>query len=196
MPRPGHPVDDDLPVPRRRLGGLRQGLHQVHPREGALRRPQRHARPRVRRHHCAHPRASGVRGLGSELPTSPTRHRLPEGAARTGRFLVRPLGGQLHLRHLASAPGHAGHELEHERAVVETRRRLAAQRPTARRRLGRTLQHLRRSHLQGHRARHRFPDRLGYHGPLRHGRPHRPRHSPRGRLAHPQPQRGWFVDRG
>ncbi len=56
-------LDDDVPVQGRRLGGVRQGLHQEHSREGALRRPQRHARSRMRRHHRAHSGTARLRRL-------------------------------------------------------------------------------------------------------------------------------------
>ncbi len=50
-------------------------------------------------------------------------------------------------------------------------RRLAGKRPARGRRLGRTLQYLRRPGLQGARTEHGVADRLGGHGPVRVRRP-------------------------
>ena len=98
------------------------------------------------------------------------------------RRLVRTLGRQLHLRHLAGAARDGLHRRGHVRATRAPRRSLAARPPEPRRRLGRE-----------HRQLHRFqpgrrgpvdaqPDRLGCDGSGRGGRgaQHRrpQRHSP------------------
>jgi squalene-hopene/tetraprenyl-beta-curcumene cyclase len=74
-------VDADLPVQGRRLGGVRQGLHQKHPGEGALCRPQRHARPRVRRHHGAHFGIARLRKMEPRKSTGQGRAAIPPQAA-------------------------------------------------------------------------------------------------------------------
>ncbi len=57
--------------------------------------------------------------------------------------------------------------LEHERGLAPARPRVAGKRPARRRRLGRTLQHLRRSGFQRAGAEHRVANRVGRHGPVR-----------------------------
>ena len=58
--------------PRRRLGGLRRRHRQPGPDEGPVRRPQRDARPELRRHHRPRPRAARARSA-----TGPTIRRSP-----------------------------------------------------------------------------------------------------------------------
>ena len=58
--------------PRRRLGGLRRRHQQPDPHQGPVRRPQRDARPELRRHHRADPRDPR-----DARATAPTTRRSP-----------------------------------------------------------------------------------------------------------------------
>ena len=109
----------------------------------------------------------GYEELGPESPPDCGRARLRPPPAGGGRLVVWPLGRELHLRHLAGAARNAGAEPEHEGRLASARPRLAGKRPARRRRLGRTLQHLRRSGFQRPGAEHRVANRLGRHGPVR-----------------------------
>ena len=87
--------------------------------------------------------------------------------------------------------------LEHERAVAAPARpRLARKRPARRRRLGRTLQHLRRPGFQGPRPEHRVANRVGRHGPVRVRRPGKSRAETRHRVSLPHAKSRRLVDGG
>ena len=92
-------VDDDLPMQGRRLGGVRQGLHQEHPGESPVRRPQRDARPRMRRHHRAHSRIARLRRLeprpsaGARTRCSYIREQQEEDGSWYGRWGVNYIYG-------------------------------------------------------------------------------------------------------
>ncbi len=98
-----HRLDLRHAVPGRGLGLLRPRQHQdglpVHP----LRRPQRHARPAHRGRHRAGAGNAGQRRLRQGRAVRPQGHRLYPQAPGGGWLLVRPLGRELHLRHLAGA---------------------------------------------------------------------------------------------
>ena len=59
--------------------------------------------------------------------------------AGRGRFVVRPLGRELHLRHLAGAARPARHRRRHDAGLDSARTRLARELSERRRRLGRNL---------------------------------------------------------
>jgi squalene-hopene/tetraprenyl-beta-curcumene cyclase len=80
----------------------RQQLEDSQP--GPLRGSQRHARPDLRRHHRPRPRSSDPSGREQRPLLHRPRRRVLEAHSGARRKLVRPLGGQLHLRHLLRAP--------------------------------------------------------------------------------------------
>ena len=95
-------LDAHLSMPRRRLGLLRQGLHQEHPGEGArlpITTP------------CSTPNAPTSRRASSNCSATRTSARSTRRSAKALEFIrphqeedgsvVRPLGRQLYLRHLA-----------------------------------------------------------------------------------------------
>ncbi len=109
----------------------------------------------------------GYEGWSVEPSSGRGRARITSGAAGRGRLVVWPLGRELHLRHLAGIARDAGAESGHERGLASARPRVARKRPARRRRLGRTLQHLRRSGFQRPGTEHRVANRVGRHGLVR-----------------------------
>ena len=114
--------------------------------EGAVRRPQRHARPELPGHHG--PRAGSAGPL--RLPRRPAAGAIGpwrSSCAHAGgeRLLVRPLGRELRLRHLAGA-GRAARQSASTCTTPMVRRAvaLAEGRAERGRRLGRKLPQLRR----------------------------------------------------
>ena len=71
--------------PRRRLGGLRRRHRQPGADQGPVRRPQRDARPELRRHHGPGARAAGHSGLSRRPSGGRARPRLPLAAPRSPR---------------------------------------------------------------------------------------------------------------
>ena len=61
----------------------------------------------------------GYEGWSTSHPQIAEALRLYQGAAGNRRFLVRPLGRELHLRHLAGVARHAGAEAQHARAWLQ-----------------------------------------------------------------------------
>ena len=114
---------------RRRLGGVRPRHQPRSADAGPVRRPQRHARPELSRHH--RPRAGSARPLRLSPSTIRRCERaiafIREDAGRA-RLLDRPLGRQLPLRHLAGAAWAAQHRLRHAGSDGAPRGRLAASR--------------------------------------------------------------------
>ena len=111
---------------RRRLGQLRSRQRQAVADRGALRRPQRHDRSQHRRHHRA--------GAGIAEPLPRIHAGASGGAARAGfsapgsdlrRRLVRALGRELHLRHVAGAARRGVHRRRPRGALRPARRALA-----------------------------------------------------------------------
>ncbi len=90
-------------IKRRRLGGVRAGEHASPPQPHPVRRSRRAARSTDGRRHCA------LRLLPGADRDAPRRSgagpcpRLPAARPVRGRELVRPLGHQLHLRHVVGA---------------------------------------------------------------------------------------------
>ena len=139
--------------------------------------------------------ADGRRGRPLRLDAGPARRsagdqradaarpRLPAGRAASRRQLVRPLGRQLHLRHLVHADGLQRGQLRSRPCRGASGRRLAHGDPERRRRLGRGRQWLcaRLQRIRGG-AEHRVADGLGTARPDggRRGRQSRgpPRHRP------------------
>ena len=111
-----------------------------------------------------------------------------------GRFVVWPLGRELHLRHLAGVARAARAESRHESALAAQGAGLAGKRPARGRRLGRTLQHLRRPGLQRPGPEHRVANRLGRHGLVRVRRSGPPEPPARHRIPHPHPKPRRFMD--
>ena len=130
--------------PRRRLGGLRRRHRQRGPDQGPVRRPQRDARPELRRHHGAGPRDPGDARLPRRPPGGRAGARLPLADPGAAGLLVRPLGGQLHLRDLAGPAGPQGARLPDGPPRAPEGGRLARVGPAGRRRLGRVVPELRR----------------------------------------------------
>ena len=118
--------------PRRRLGGLRSQQRPRVPLPRPLRRSQRHDRPE-------HARPGRPR-VGGPGPIGPPRGRSGGGPGRglrsphaeRRRKLVRPLGRQLHLRHLAGAGRTGGRRRAGRRPGHRGRGQLAAGPPAGR----------------------------------------------------------------
>ena len=105
---PGQGMDRRHAVTRRgavrwRLGGVRAGKHSFAPEPHPLRRSRRAARPAHRRRHRPLRLLPCPARHGRGRPGDGARFGLPAPRAGTGRQLVRPLGHQLHLRHLVGA---------------------------------------------------------------------------------------------
>src|SRR5207245_9445279 len=81
--------------------------------------------------------------------------------------VVRTLGSELHLRHLAGAAWPAGNQRRYDSGLGFARTRLARELPKQRWRLGRDLWHLRKSIDQRDWPKHRVANCLGDHGHLR-----------------------------
>ena len=104
-------------------------------------------------------------------PKSPRLHSRSPGR----RLVVWPLGRQLHLWHLAGVARPLGPQDQHAPGLAARRARMARKRATRGRRLGRTLQHLRRSRVQGAGPEHSLTNRLGPSWAFcTFGDPHRP----------------------
>ena len=105
---------------RRRLGQLRSRQRQAWLTARPVRRPQRDDRSQHRRHHRPRARVPGPLPAASTRATRSSRARC--GFLRrdqtTDGCLVRPLGRQLRLRHLAGAARPGVHRRGHERAAT------------------------------------------------------------------------------
>ena len=91
-------------MPRRRLGGVRQGCDQALAGRHAVCRSQRDSRSDLQRPHGAHARscsATSVSMRSSRRCVDALQYLHRHAGGR--RFLVWPLGRELHLRHLAGA---------------------------------------------------------------------------------------------
>ena len=82
-------------------------------------------------------------------------------------LVVRALGRELYLRHLAGPARTARHRSGHDARLDSARARLAGELSERRRRLGRNVRHIRTSFGQRQRRKHCFTDVLGNHGHLR-----------------------------
>src|SRR5690348_7360429 len=91
--------------------------------------------------------------------------------------MVRTLGSELHLRHLAGAAWTAGNRPRYDSGLDFARTRLARELPKQRRRLGRDVWHLRKSVDQRNWPKHCVPNRLGDDGHLRLRRSGSPKRS-------------------
>ena len=85
----------------------------------------------------------GAAGRAGGQPAHEGRLPLPGGDAAPRRVMVRPLGGELHLRRLVGDVRAPRGGLRRRRPRHEARRRLAPRHPERRRRLGRGLRELR-----------------------------------------------------
>src|SRR5689334_12636472 len=121
----------------------------------------------MRRYHRAHSGTARVRTFPGEPCAGETGAELYSGAPGSRWLLVRPMGRELHLWHMAGVARTARVEPGHEPTVAAQGARMAGKRPARGRRLGRTLQHLRRPGLQGTRAEHGLANRVGRHGLVR-----------------------------
>src|SRR4051794_6605315 len=94
-------MDDGFSMQRRRLGGVRQGLHEEYSGKSSIRGSQRDARPGMRGHHGANSGVARLRKMERESSPDSGRAGLHSRAAGAGRFVVWTLGRQLHLRDMA-----------------------------------------------------------------------------------------------
>ena len=94
-------------------------------------------------------------------------HRVHLQRAGAGRQLVRPLGRQLHLRHLPRPARPRRHRRRSPRAAGAAGRRVDSHGAEPRRRMGRNLRQLRRSQHPRRRPQHSFANRLGAARPAR-----------------------------
>ena len=104
----------------------------------------------------------GTLGYRADHPAVAPRARLPLEHPGARGLLVRPLGRQLHLRHLAGLAGPGGHRLPDGSPGDPAGRRLARIDPAALGRLGRDLPELRRPVAQGDRRADALADGLGH----------------------------------
>ncbi len=109
--------------------------------------------------------------------------------------MVRALGRELYLRHLAGPARTARHRSGHDARLDSTRARLAGKLSERRRRLGRNVCHIRRSFGQRKRRKHRITDGLGNHGYLRVWRSQSAQRTTRVALSSFDPTGRWVVER-
>ena len=112
----------------------------------------------------------GTLGYRQEHPTVAASARVPFPDARAGRVLVRPLGRQLHLRHMAGLAGALCSGLPDGSSGNRAGRALARVDSAAFRSVGRNVPKLRRAWPQGHGRPDALADGMGDAGPDR-GRP-------------------------
>src|SRR6476659_5168817 len=109
--------------------------------------------------------------------------------------MVRALGRELYLRHLAGPARTARHRSGYDARLDSTRARLAGKLSERRRRLGRNVCHIRRSFGQRKRRKHCFTDVLGNHGHLRVWRYQSAQRTTRVALSSFDPTGGWVMER-
>ena len=109
--------------------------------------------------------------------------------------MVRALGRELYLRHLAGPARTARHRSGHDAGLDSARARLAGELSERRRRLGRNVRHIRKSFGQRKRRKHRFTNGLGNHGHLRVWRSRSAQRATRVALSSFDPTGGWVVGR-
>src|SRR5437588_4641040 len=109
--------------------------------------------------------------------------------------MVRALGRELYLRHLAGPARTARNRSGHDARLDSARARLAGKLSERRRRLGRNMCHLRRSFGQRKRRKHCFTDVLGNHGHLRVWRSQSAQRTTRVALFAFDPTGGWVMER-
>ena len=106
-------------VPERRLGQLRQRQHEddlpVHPVCGS----QRDARSADRRHYGAHAGDAGLLWVHARGQACGEGHQIHPERAGAGWKLVRPLGRQLHLRHIPGASRTGRDRVRHNEPQVQ-----------------------------------------------------------------------------
>src|SRR5579885_1216522 len=170
-------------IEKRRLCLLRCRQHALLPQRHSVRGSRRPARSADRGRDRALHRAL-VAGQQARVPRPhPPGDRVHEAHPGGRRLLVRPLGHELHLRHLVGAlrPGAGGRG--HEPALHPARRAMAGEHAESRRRLGRKQRQLLSSQAPPPAPQHAVPDRMGAAGAdLRR----LPRHA-RGPAGHPLP---------
>src|SRR5205807_476090 len=109
--------------------------------------------------------------------------------------MVRALGRELYLRHLAGPARTARNRSRHDARLESARARLAGKLSERRRRLGRNMCHIRRSFSQRKRRKHCFTDVLGNHGHLRVWRSQSAQRTTRVALSSFDPTGGWVMER-
>src|SRR5882762_9224664 len=109
--------------------------------------------------------------------------------------MVRALGRELYLWHLAGPARTARHRAGHDARLDSTRARLAGKLSERRRGLGRNVCHIRRSFGQRKRRKHCFTDVLGNHGHLRVWRSQSAQCTTRVALSSFDPTGGWVMER-
>ncbi len=137
-------VATQFPMPRWRLGGVRQGNHQALAGRHAVRGPQRDPRPNLQRPDGAHPRAARLHQFRCLEALRARRGPTPDRYPGRRWLVVRPLGRELHLWDLAGSARPARHRRKHDAGLDPARPRLAGELPERRWRLGRNLRLLRR----------------------------------------------------
>src|SRR6476619_4926209 len=109
--------------------------------------------------------------------------------------MVRALGRELYLRHLAGPARTARHRSGYDARLDSARARLAGKLSERRRRLGRNVCYIRKSFSQRKRRKHCFTDVLGNHGHLRVWRSQSLQRTTRSALPSFDPTGGWVVER-
>ncbi len=158
--RPRRRMGDRHAKPQRRLGLVRRRQHAFLSQPHPVRRSRRAARSADRRCHRALRRLPGAARAVAGSSRSRRGARLSAARAGSGRQLVRPLGHQLHLRHLVGAGRAQCRRRRSCGAGGAPRRRLAGRKAARRRRLGRGRRQLLAATRRAARrrtARHRRP---------------------------------------
>ncbi len=176
--RPGHGLADRDAVQGRRLGRVRRGQHPRAGQQAAVLRLRRGHRPALGRRHRAH--RGGVRRRGpGRRARRPPRRGLAAAEPGAGRFLVRPLGRELPVRHRSRRPRADRGRGQAVQAGHPPRRGLARAAPEPGRRLGRGPALLRRPGAVRAGRLDRVADRVGAARPARGGGTGESRHRAR-----------------
>ena len=158
----------EFPMPRRRLGGIRQGSDAALARRHAVRRSQRDSRSDLQRSDRAHARIARLHRFRSRSSARVRRavqyliDTQEDDGSWYGRWGVNYIYGTWQVLR-----GLARHRRRHDAGLDSARTRLAGELPERRRRLGRNLRDLRRSGAQRQRREHGIANGVGVDGNLR-----------------------------
>ena len=135
----------ELPMQGWRLGCIRQGRHAAAgSKTSPLPTTTRSSIPRAATSPAACSNCSARSDSRATTSASVAPSNSSSRTQDSGRLMVRPLGRQLRVRHLADFTRPALHRRRHAPAVDHPRPRLAGELPERGRRLGRDLHQLRR----------------------------------------------------